>query len=360
MPSSPVAVVVPEGIDDPARPSGGNTYDRRVCDGLRRLGRDVTELPAPGPWPRPDAAATTELARILDALPGGALVLLDGLIASAARPVLVGAAARLRLVVLVHMPLGGIDVPTEDEGDVLRAAAAVVTTSSWTRRLLLDRYALVPDRVAVARPGADIVEEAPGTPDGGRLLCVGAVVEHKGQDVLLEALHALAPLGFRCTLVGPLDREPGFVAELRRRATDAGIAERIRFTGALGRQSVLGQYTAADLLVLPSRLEAYGMVVTEALGAGLPVVAAAVGGVPEALGRTRSGSPGWLVPPDDPAALAGALGAWLRREDLRALLRRAARERRRTLDGWDTTVATVARVLDTVRRADQARSVAGA
>jgi glycosyltransferase involved in cell wall biosynthesis len=360
MPSSPVAVVVPEGIDDPARPSGGNAYDRRVCDGLRRLGWDVSELTAPGPWPRPDAAATEELARILEALPDGALVLLDGLIASAARPVLVGAAARLRLVVLVHMPLGGMDVPEDDERDVLRWAAAVVATSSWTRQLLLDRYGLVPDRVAVARPGADLVDEAPGTPGGGRLLCVGAVVPHKGQDVLVEALRALAPLGWSCTLVGSLDRAPSFAAGLRGRAADAGIADRIRFAGVLDRDGVLEQYAAADLLVLPSRLESYGMVVTEALGAGLPVVAAAVGGVPEALGRTGSGSPGWLVPPDDPAALAGALGAWLRREDLRAQLRRAARDRRRTLDGWDATVATVAQVLDTVRSGDQARAVADA
>ena len=84
-------------------------------------------------------------------------------------------------------------------------------------------------------------------------------------------------------------------------------------------------YRASDLLVLPSRLEAYGMVVTEALAAGLPVVATAVGGVPEALGRTASGLPGRLVPPDDPAALAEVLGAWLRDAGLRARLRTAAR-----------------------------------
>lgn len=360
MPRPPVAVVVPEGIDDPARPSGGNTYDRRVCDGLRRLGRDVSEWVAPGPWPVREGAATAELARIFDALPDGALVLVDGLVASAARPVLVGRAARLRLVVLVHMPLGGIDVPEDDEGAVLRCAAAVVTTSSWSRELLLDRYGLVPERVAVARPGADRVDEAPGTTDGGRLLCVGTIVHHKGQDVLVEALRTLAPLPWSGTLVGSLDRDPSYAAGLQRQAVGAGIADRLRFTGALTGDAVRHEYRAADLLVLPSRVEAYGMVVTEALGAGLPVVAAAVGGVPEALGRTGRGSPGWLVPPDDPAALARALGVWLRREDLRAQLRRAARDRRRSLEGWDMTVATVAQVLDTARSGDQARPVDGA
>jgi glycosyltransferase involved in cell wall biosynthesis len=360
MTCSAVSVVVPEGVDDPARPSGGNAYDRRLCDGLRTRGWRVEELVVSGPWPRPDAAARERLAGALRALPDGALVLVDGLIASAARAVLVGEASRLRVVVLVHMPLGGNEVAEADEAAVLGCAAAVVTTSSWTRQRLLDRYRLSPEHVTVARPGADVLDEAPGTADGGRLLCVAAVVEHKGQDVLLEALTRIAPLPWSCTLVGSLDREPGFVAALRHRAVDAGIADRIRWTGAVAGDVLNSEYRKADLLVLPSRREAYGMVVTEALGAGLPVVATAVGGVPEALGRTDAGAPGWLVRTDDPAALAGALGAWLRRADLRGQLRRAAAHRRRTLEGWEVPVTVAAQVLDTVRRADQARVVAGA
>ena len=360
MPFPAVSVVLPEGVDDPARPSGGNAYDRRLCDGLRTRGWTVDELAVSGPWPRPDAAATERLARALEGLRDGALVVLDGLIASAAGTVLAGEAARLRIVVLVHMLLGGEEVAEADEAAVLGCAAAVVTTSAWTRQRLLDRYRLAPGHVTVARPGADVLDEAPGTPDGGRILCVAAVVEHKGQDVLLEALTRIAPLPWSCTVVGSLDREPGFVADLHRRAADADIADRIRWTGAIPSDALRSEYRAADLLVLPSRREAYGMVVTEALGAGLPVVATAVGGVPEALGRTDSGAPGWLLPPGDPVALAGALGAWLRREDLRGQLRREARNRRSTLDSWDAPVAAVAQVLDTVRGADQARAVADA
>jgi glycosyltransferase involved in cell wall biosynthesis len=360
MPSPPVALVVPEGIDDPARPSGGNAYDRRVCDGLRALGWTVDELAVPGPWPRPDPASAERLARALRGLPDGALALVDGLIASAARRVLAGEAARLRLVVLVHMALGGTEVAEEDEAGALGCAAAVVTTSSWTRERLLDRYGLAPELVTVARPGAELLDEAPGSPDGGRLLCVGAVAEHKGQDVLLEALRILAALRWTCTLVGSLDRAPRFVADLSRRAAEAGIADRVRLPGALTGDALHRQYRTADLLVLPSRREAYGMVVTEALGCGLPVVATAVGGVPEALGRSASGVPGRLVPPDDPDALAAALGDWLRDAGLRERLRTAARDRRRTLEGWDVPVGTIAQVLDTVRSDGQARVVAGA
>ena len=100
-----VHFVVPAGIDDPARPSGGNAYDRRVCDGLAAAGWDVQMHEVAGSWPSPDAAALAGLAAVAGAIPDGSLVLLDGLVASPAPEVLVPQAARLRLVALVHMPL---------------------------------------------------------------------------------------------------------------------------------------------------------------------------------------------------------------------------------------------------------------
>ena len=99
------------------------------------------------------------------------------------------------------------------------------------------------------------------------------------------------------------------------------------------------------MLVLASRGETYGMVVTEALARGLPVVATAVGGVPEALGWSGATRPGLLVPPDDVAGLAAALRRWLDDHDLRQRLRQAAGERRATLPDWSDTTERVSRVL---------------
>ena len=340
-----VHVVLPEGIDDPARPSGGNGYDRRLCGELPALGWDVRGLVVGGAWPRPDAAALSRLAHAVGAVPDGGLVLLDGLIASAGGAVLVPESARLRLVVLVHMPFGDVAVAADAECAVLTHVRAVVTTSAWTRERLLDRYRLPPERVHVARPGADRGAAAPGTPGGGRLLCVGAVLPHKGQDLLLDSLRGIASLPWRCTVVGPLDRDPPFVERLRRQVADSGLADRIRFTGPRAGGELPRHYREADVLVQPSRLESYGMVVTEALGVGLPVVAAAVGGVPEALGSTADGPPGLLVPPDDADALGAALGSWLRDAGLRERLRRAARRRREALEGWEATARRVSTVL---------------
>jgi glycosyltransferase involved in cell wall biosynthesis len=350
-----VHVVVPGGIDDLARPSGGNVYDRRICNGLAALGWDLHEHAVDGGWPWPDDEARRALGRVIEQLPDGAVVLIDGLIASTLPAVLVPQARRLVLVVLVHLPLGdgppGHEVAEarSRECAVLSAATAIVTTSAWTRDLLLDRYALRPDNVAVAEPGADLAELAPGTADGGQLLCVAAVTPHKGHDVLLAALAAVPDLSWHCVLVGSLDREREFADLLHRQAEAAGIGDRIVFAGPRTGAELDRAYAAADVLVVPSRGETYGMVVTEALARGLPVIATAVGGLPHTLGRTADGRrPGLLVAPGDAPALAAALSGWLCDAELRLGLRLAAQERRGTLSHWRATVDRVAHVLTEV------------
>jgi glycosyltransferase involved in cell wall biosynthesis len=349
---SKVHVIVPDGIDDPARPSGGNTYDRRVCRGLTALGWEVHEHAVPGAWPRAGEAAHVALARAVRRLPDGALVLLDGLIASSAPDALVPQARRLRQIVIVHMPLGHRPADEEAgsirarEREVLTAAAAVVTTSAWTRRRLAELYALPAGRVHVAEPGVDAARPAPGSAGGERLLCVAALTPHKGHDVLLAALATVIDLSWRCTCVGSLVRDTAFAERMRRRALNSGLGERVRFPGAVTGPELDRAYAAADLLVLASRAETYGMVVTEALAHGLPVLATEVGGVSEALGHGEDGTrPGLLVAPGDPGALGVALRSWLEDSELRDRLRRAARDRRKTLRPWATTASAVAGVL---------------
>jgi glycosyltransferase involved in cell wall biosynthesis len=342
-----VHVVVPASIDDPSRPSGGNHYDRRVCCELAAAGWQLVEHRAAGDWPRPDPTAAAGLARRLAGIPDGAVVLLDGLIASCLPTVLVPAAARLRLVVLVHLPLGLRSNhgwrPSDPVGEaaVLGAAQAVLTTSEWSRGQLLRLYPWL-RTVRVARPGVDRAEPAPGTATGTELLCVAALIPGKGHDVLLAALAQLTELPWRCSWVGSPDRDVEHAARLRRQAVSAGIVERIRFRGPLTGTELAAAYAGADLLVLPSRAETYGMVLTEALARGLPVLASAVGGVPEALGDPAAGL---LVRPDDPDALAGALRDWLSDAELRDRLRQAAGRRRNTLTDWAGTANRIGRLL---------------
>jgi glycosyltransferase involved in cell wall biosynthesis len=344
-----VYVLLPDGIDDPTRPSGGNTYDRHLCGELGAHGWSVRERPVAGFWGRPDAASFAALEEAMREIPDDAVVLLDGLIASTAPEVLVPQSSRLRLIVLVHMPLGHRP-PDDDargrEREVLDAAAATVTTSAWSRRRLIELHDLPAHRVHVAEPGAAAAEPARGTEAGEALLCVGAVSFEKGHDILLDALESIAALPWHCTFVGSLHRDPAFVEGLRRRSRDAGLGERVSFAGPRTGADLDRAYRSADLLVHASRAETYGLVVTEALARGLPVVAAEVGGLAEALGEGAEGSrPGLLVAPEDPVALAAALSDWLGEADLRARLRRAAGDRRESLPRWSTTASEVAQVL---------------
>jgi hypothetical protein len=183
-----------------------------------------------------DAAAAVGERRVLEAASAVVttsdwtrqLLLVDGLVASCAAPVLVPEAGRVRLVVLVHLPLGLADpVAAQGEQDVLLAASAVVTTSDWTRGVLLDSYALAPDAVHVAHPGAELGAASTGTPEGGQLLCVAAVTAHKGHADLAAALGLVADLPWSCVVAGSLDREPDVVADLRQRLTRSGLADRV-------------------------------------------------------------------------------------------------------------------------------------
>lgn len=333
-----VHAVVPSGIDDPTRPSGGNRYDRRVLDALAGLGWAVHERAIPGSWPQPSPSDLAGLDRLLRALPDGSTVLVDGLIASAAAGVLVPATARRRVIVLLHMPLG-----SAGERRLLHRCAAVVTSSRWVGDRLR-AGGLAPERLIVAEPGVDPADRAAGSVSGGRLLAVAVLAPHKGQDLLIAALHRLTDLEWTCTVAGSPAAAPGFAARLR---VDAGgLGDRIRLVGPLAGPDLDRAYGSADLLVHPSRAETYGMVITEALARGIPVVATDVGGIPGALGRDASGArPGCLVPPDDEVALARAVRDWLTDPGLRAGWRRAAADRRTALTGWSTTADLLAGAL---------------
>jgi glycosyltransferase involved in cell wall biosynthesis len=358
--SSALWAVLPGGIDDPAAPSGGNRYDRTVltllaggdgapadtgragADGPPLRTRDVHEIAIDGAWPTPGDAARSALARALADIPDRSAVLLDGLVAGGVPDLLEPHRNRLRLAVLVHLPLSdetGLDEATADrlraaEGAALRLATTVIATSEAAAARISGMHGL--SGVAVAEPGVDPAAPAVPQPDGRRLLCVASVTPRKGQDLLVTALERdLADLAWHCTFVGALIRPVPHTSG------------DIRFAGPLAGVALDDAYAKADLFVLPSRAETYGMVVTEALARAVPVLATAVGGVPEALGHAPDGArPGLLIPPEDPAALAGALRAWLTDPALRDRLRAAARGRRDTLPTWTATARRLSEVLD--------------
>jgi glycosyltransferase involved in cell wall biosynthesis len=295
-----------------------------------------------------------ELGELLDALPDGATVVVDGLVGSATPDVLTAARGRLRLALLVHLPIGlavagGMPQP-EREARAMAAVAAVVCTSGWTRDWLAAAYDVPAERLHVVVPGAEKSPLAEGSPSGERLLSVGAITPVKGHDVLVEALSSLTDLPWTWSLVGAsVDAE--HATRLWASLCEAGLDHRVTLAGALTGADLAAAYANADLLVLPSRHETYGIVASEALARGVPVLATDVGGVRESLGSAGDAVPGMLVPAEDPAAMATALREWLSHEELRTRLRHLAAERRSALEGWDVAAAAVEEVLARVAMA---------
>ena len=141
----------------------------------------------------------------------------------------------------------------------------------------------------------------------------------------------------------------------------SGLGDRVRLVGPRTGPELEASYAGADLLVLASYAETYGMAVTEALARGVPVLATAVGGLPEAVGQAPDGTvPGILVPPEvptrtppeeqPPAALTAALRRWLGEPDVRHRSKAAALHRRTALTGWDTTSRSLADALEQLRQ----------
>jgi glycosyltransferase involved in cell wall biosynthesis len=178
----------------------------------------------------------------------------------------------------------------------------------------------------------------------------------KDQITLVRALAHVADLGWLADLVGFDRADPGYAARVRDEVATAGLADRIRITGPLIGPVLDQRWDAADLLVLPSRVETFGLVVTEALARGIPAIVSAGTGAVEALqqgailpGDAMPGAavqpgdamPGAAVQPGDPTALAEVLREWLTRPELRSAWREAALARRATLPGWQQTAAAV-------------------
>lgn len=326
--------VVPAGIDDLQRVSGGNVYDRHVRDGLRRRGWEVRMLEVA------DASRVTSALAIID---DGDIVLVDGLVAGWAPDAVEIAARRARVVIVAHMVAAAFPDATpemvEGERRALRYATQVIATSAWAAAELVERGLVDAARVVVVAPGSrDRLANAEPA-ENGDLLCIGVVAPHKGQDLLVDALSRLHDQDWLCTMAGSQAVAPEFAARV---ASDAArFTGRVRMPGVLDDNALDDLYQRAGVLVAPSRAESFGIAIADARRSGLPVIATAVDGIPD----TVVGGGAILVPADDPVALADALQRWVSEPDLRARLRADAAHARDTAPRWDDTVARIGELL---------------
>ena len=331
--------------------TGGYEYDRRIVDGLRDDGWwvDVRELT--GDYPTPTPAEREQAARVLGNLPPRSIVVVDGLALGALPAEIERVASRLRLVALVHHPLaletgltGSLQRDLEaSERRALAFVRRVIVTSHATAAALAP-YAVPADRIHVVEPGTDPAPQARGSAGAEvELLCVATLIARKGHELLLQALAAAPERHWRLRCVGS-DRDSAVSRRLRDLVRQLNLAERVTFEGEADATAIARYYDAADVFVLPTWYEGYGMAVAEALARGLPIVSTRTGAIPEIVPDHA----GLLVPPGDVPALTVALSSIVGDASLRRRLADGARLARARLPTWRMSAAKMGTVLEMV------------
>ncbi|MEJ5913745.1 glycosyltransferase family 4 protein [Pseudokineococcus sp. 1T1Z-3] len=331
-------------------PTGGTLYDRRLAAALEALGVDVRVVPVDGDWPEGTPEDRRRLAEVL--AEGAEPVLVDGLVGAGAPDAVEAAVAAGAVVhLLQHLPLHletGLAPERAAhlaalEARTLAAVAGVVVTSRWAAEQLQGVGTPV-----VAEPGTDPAAPAHGS-SPPFLLHLASVTPRKAQDVVVAALAQVADLPWTAGLVGDDQRDPAYAATVRAAVTAAGLEDRVAVTGPLAGAALDAVRDAADLALLPSHVEPWGMAAAESLARGVPAVVGAGTGAVEVLGDGPGQRPGAVVTPGDAGSLAAALRTLLTDagEDGSALheARAAARRRAVELPGWDHAARRVAEAL---------------
>jgi glycosyltransferase involved in cell wall biosynthesis len=339
--TEPVHWIVPGSIE---QVTGGYLYDRRIVEGLRVLGRRVAVHELPGTYPMIDEETVRAAEKALAGLPEGAAAVIDGLALPGLAGRLPRESRRLRLVALVHHPLfletglGEAEARTlrRLEQGCLALVRRVLCTSPHTVAVLAE-MGVAKDRIGVVVPGTDRVpdpvpaEAGEGDRKGPtRLLTVATLTARKGHLVLIEALASLAGLDWHLTCAGSTTRDPAVASAVRAAIARHGLENRVDLVGEMPPGTLGSLYRSADVFVLPSFYEGYGMALAEALAHGLPVVSTDAGAIPS----TVPGGAGILVPPGDARALADALHRLLAGKEEMARLREGARRAARDLPDW--------------------------
>jgi glycosyltransferase involved in cell wall biosynthesis len=315
-----------------------------------------------GSWPEAGAEDRRLLGTLLQAGepatgPDQAVTIVDGLVAVGAPDELEFAAkAGGETWVLVHMPVeeSSRAQALEREARALRAATGLICTSTSSASLLHERG--VP-RAEVVLPGVNPAPPAQGsTPP--HMAVVAALLPNKDQLLTVEALARIQDLEWTASFVGSGQADPDYAQEVRAAITAHGLHGRVQFTGELTGEALETEWARTDLTLLVSRVEAFGMAVTESLAHGIPVLVRAGTGAVEALGMAGLVSvdgdprlPGAVLSlpaggQESPGRLADALRQWLADGRIRESWRIAALEARTRLPGWNKTAQDVLALLE--------------
>lgn len=341
-----VSLIVPAPFD---QVSGGYAYDRRMVEGLRVNGHNITVVELAGRFPLTDDDARESACASWDQLAEHTRPVIDGLALPAFSGMEDALAAR-GAIGLIHHPTALETGFSEAERTMLRGIERrlyprlrriIVTSESTAERLHAD-FGVDRDSIAVVVPGIDAATRSTGS--GGptcQILSIGTVVPRKGHDVLMRSLSRLPDLNWHLTIVGSPQRDPAYAESLVVLAETLGITSKVRFAGEISDSELEHLWHTADLFALATWFEGYGMVVADALRRGVPV-AITSGGAAAALLQPDTGV---ICEPGDQVQLTKALRRLIFSASLRQEMGNAAWEIGQRLPGWNAQAAAFAQAI---------------
>lgn len=335
---------------DKDRRTGGFIYDATVLRVLNDIGCPTAHLELPDAFPEPTTADMDATFALLQAVPADQAIIIDGLVFGALDPARL-ARVSAPMVAMVHHPLGletGLapDLAAylmRNEADALQHAAAIVVPSPHTAEILQSQFGADGAKTHIALPGFTRPQIASAPEDPPLILSVGLLADRKGHDVLLRALESLQDLPWQCEIVGKRHM-PATADALLALRDDFGLNTRVMFRGEVDERTLQERYAAASLFALATRYEGYGMVLSEAMLHGLPVVSTRTGAVPDTVGDA-----GLLVDVDDDAAFAAALRIVLSEPKTRQRLQSASHAKAASLPTWEDTARVMAQAVASVQ-----------
>lgn len=322
--------------------TGGYLYDKQILQGLEDQGWAVQRMSLCGAFPDADPAVLEQAARDLSKVDPSSPLVIDGL-ALGGMGEMARAFEQRGFIALVHHPLAlesGISEQLarrlrETEAAALSHARHIIVTSPTTAHTLQSMFGIAPDNISVVVPGVErpAVAPEPAQHKNQRpvLLSVGSVIARKGYDVLVNALASLPDLDWELHIVGDTERDAPTAQSLRQQIDALGLQDQVTLLGSVDPHTLQAHYRQADLFVLASHYEGYGMAYAEAMQWGLAVIGTTGG----AISQTVAPGCGLLVNPGDVEQLAQALRTLMTQPDLRAQMSHAALAHARQLPDWD-------------------------
>jgi len=338
--------------------TGGYIYDKRLVSELSGQGWDITTLSLDARFPSVDDTVKQATAEKLAGVPVERDLVVDGLALGALGSHVQAVTAKRGFIALVHHPLALESGLKPDDAQRLRDsettalgyAQGVVVTSPTTRQTLIDQYGVAAGQITVIEPGVNRPAVLPtrNQHDDNRplkLLSVGAIVPRKGFDVLIQALSKLTAIAWTLDLVGDDQRSVPTATHLRQLIKQHGLADRVRLVGAQPTQTLANYYREADVFVLASQYEGYGMAYTEALAWGLPVIGTDGGAGAQTLNTPAAR----IVAVNDIEHLTRVLGDVMTNPTQRSDMQHAARQHANTLPTWASAAERFAQSIKRMR-----------